>query len=496
MELAFPLPVRLPRWQGPARDGGRGPAASSTIRCLALLLLVLHAPGTARAQAPSSQLLLDERETVRLALRNNRSVISAHLRREVQRFSLEVSEDRYRPRAVLGASVHGSKGGETRTGLSFGPSLRIPTGGEFSLSWSHALDGGRADRGMGTLGFSQPLLRGFGTGIDTAPLRLARLDEQRNTLILRDTVADVIVSTVNAYRALIRADQAVAIDREALGRAERQLEINRSLISAGRMAEREIVQTEAEVANRALALAESENGLTRANAGLLAILDVDSAGGVSPVQRLPSIEQVLPDPVQSLRTALENRNDYRRARVDVAAAEISLRVAENDRLWDLNLIANVSGGGDGERDHGAGLGLAIPLGDRAPKLAAVHARNDLQTARIALAELRQSIRIAVRQAILDVETGYRRVELAARARELAEQTVAVEQEKLSLGLSSTFQLTAVEDDLIGAKTRELDSVIAYLNALTRLDWELGNTLTTWEVDIDDFAYDAAAYVAD
>lgn len=77
-------------------------------------------------------------------------------------------------------------------------------------------------------------------------------------------------------------------------------------------------------------------------------------------------------------------------------------------------------------------------------------------------------------------------ELARRARGLAEQTVAVEQEKLSLGLSSTFQLTAVEDALVAAKTRELDAVIGYLNALTHLDWTLGTTLATWGVDIADF----------
>ena len=471
----------------PAQPGGR--AGGGSVARLAALLPLLAAlsvcPGPLANTGPA-QLTLTEDDAVRLALRNNRGLISARLRREVQRFALKVNEDRYRPRANVDTSIRDSRNGRTEAELFAGPTLRVPTGGEFSLAWSQPLHGGDGRGGMGTLAFSQPLLRGFGTAIDTAPVRLARLDEQRNILFLRDTVADVIVATATAYRSLIRADQAVAIDRESLARARRQLEINRSLIRAGRMADREIVQTEAEVANRELALAESENGLSRANARLLSVLDLDRAAGVSPVQQLPAVEPVQHVLEQGLLTAFENRNDYRRARIDEAAAELNLRIAENNRLWDLNLHASVSKAGDGERDYDAGLGLSIPLGDRAPKLAAVRAGNELQEVRIALAELRQSIRIAVNQAMLDVETGYRRVELARRARELAEQTVDVEQEKLSLGLSSTFQLTAVEDALVEAKTRELDAVIGYLNTVTHLDWTLGTTLATWGVDIADF----------
>ncbi len=433
-----------------------------------------------------SELNLTVDEAVQLALRNNRTLISARHRREVERFSLQVSEDRYRPRANIEALLSDRDRGDSIADLSVGPTLRIPSGGEFSLLWSQPLDGSDYRGATGILGFSQPLLRGFGTGIDTAPVRLARLDERKNVLFLKDTIAEVIVSAIDAYRSLIRADQTVAISRESLARAEQQLEVNRSLIQAGRLAEREIVQTEAEVANRALGLAEGENAMARANAALLSVLDIDDAASVRPVQALPSIEPVQPVLDQSIETALEHRNDYRRAQIDKEAAEINLRVAENDRLWDLTLNANVSKGSDGERDYGAGVGLAIPLGDRAPRLAAVRARNDLQDARITLAELRQSIRITVRQAILDVETGFHRVSLARRARELAEETVVVEQEKLSQGLTTTFQLSAVEDDLVGAKTRELDAIIAYLNALTRLDWTLGTTLPTWAVDIDDF----------
>lgn len=462
------------------RDHAPGAVARSVVA--SLTLLAAASAGAAESRG-GSELVLTENEAVRLALRNNRTLLAARLGREVQRFSLAVSEDRYRPRASIDGALRADRWGDTATEFTLGPTLRIPTGGTFSLQWARPPnDDSRG--GMGTFAFSQPLLKGFGTGVDTAPVRLARLDERRNVLLLRDVTADIVVSAVGAYRSLIRADQSVAIDRESLARARRQLDVNRALIRSGRMAEQEIVLAEAEAANRALALAQSEAGLTRANAGLLSVLDIDDDVSLRPVRQLPAVEPASPSFERSLDTALENRNDHGRAQIEVAAAEIRLRVAKSDRLWDFTLHATVSEGREGERDYGAGLGLAIPIGDRAPGLAAMTARNDLQDARIALAELRQSIRIAVRQGILEVETALRRVELARRARDLAEQAVAIEQEKLSLGLTSTFQLTAVEDALVRARTGELDAVIAYANAGTQLDWTLGTTLATWEVDLD------------
>ena len=56
--------------------------------------------------------------------------------------------------------------------------------------------------------------------------------------------------------------------------------------------------------------------------------------------------------------------------------------------------------------------------------------------------------------------------------------------KLNLGLSTNFQLVDFEDDLVNVQNREVDAIISYLNALTRLDQTLGTTLETWRIDVD------------
>ena len=162
--------------------------------------------------------------------------------------------------------------------------------------------------GSWELALAQPLLKGFGPKVDTAPLRVARIDEKIHVLSLRDTVAGVVTSVIRAYRAVIRNRQ-IEISRESLTRARKQLETNRSLIQAGRMAAREIVQTEAEVANRELALIESENSLEAANAALIDILDIDGVSGIRPTATL-AMKPARPDLAQSVQTALARRPDH------------------------------------------------------------------------------------------------------------------------------------------------------------------------------------------
>ena len=449
-----------------------------------MLALLLPVTGLAQVGGAGLELALTLDDAVRLALRSNRTLLSARYRREVQKFSLDVSADRYRPRASIVTAVRDTSAGDPTGDISAGPTLRILTGGEFNLRWLQPLEGRDDGRGGWTLGFSQPLLKNFGPAIDTAPLRLAHLGEKKNLLSFRDTIADVVVSVITAYRAVIRAHHAITISRESLARAERQIEVNRSLIRAGRMAAREIVQSEAEIANRRLAVVESENGLNSANAALISLLDVDGATSVRTTESLQSVEPVRLDLERSIETVLAHRSDYRRAQLNREEAKLRLDLAQDKRRWDLRLNADVSRGRRGEHNVATGLALAIPFGDRTPRLAVLRAKGELRDAEIALVELRQSIRIAVRQAVHNVEVGFRRVELAREAREFAEQQVAVEREKLAQGLTSTFQLSAVENDLVAAQTRELDATVSYLNALTSLDRTLGKTLRTWGIDAE------------
>ncbi|MBN0031084.1 TolC family protein, partial [Pseudomonas aeruginosa] len=84
-----------------------------------------------------------------------------------------------------------------------------------------------------------------------------------------------ISQVIGAYRELLRAQEQARIAREALARTQELLEVNRAMIRAGRMAEFEIVQTEADVASQELNVEESTNQVDSARLALLQLLALD-----------------------------------------------------------------------------------------------------------------------------------------------------------------------------------------------------------------------------
>ena len=479
----------------------------------AAILLIVSAPGPGLAgeggEAPAIALTLED--AVALALGNNRSLINARLDRTVERFSLRVEENRYRPHVTTAPYVDGTDDSITgwigRAGVASRAVLRIPTGGEFALDWrvgGEDREAGTGERHFNELAFTftQPLLRGAGERIDTASVRIARLTENINVLALRQATADVVSSVIRSYRDYMQAERRVDIRARSLARAREQLAVNETLVGTGRMAARDVVQTRADIAGRELDLIAAENRLDAARLALADILDVGSrtrfelADGleVEPTE----IDAARADAVRAVETALANRPDYRRTLLVVENAQIRAEVAEDARRWDLSLklSTTVSGAGDAlggavtdldDVDYGVGLRLDIPLSAAAidpAELAHARARTELAKAQNDLANLRQRVDIEVSGGVREVALSARQVDLARTARTLAEEKLDVEREKLRLGLSSSFRLVAVEEDLVAAQNRELDAVIDHLDAVTALDRTLGVTLDRWNIEID------------
>ncbi len=461
-----------------------GPAGGMALGAMCMALACLPFPAKAQT-VPPERLDLSLEETVRLALSKSRSAIQARLGREEQGLTLEAAEERYDLEAGgLRLDTNAASRGDETADVSIGPSLRVPTGGSFHLSFRKPLAGERDREASTTLSFSQPLLRGFGPELDTQPLRRARLQERINLRAFRDTAAGIVESAVSAYRRVLRADRRTVIAREALERARRQLEINRALVEAGRMAPQDLVQTEADVADKEYALIDAETALETANSNLVNTLDLEEGVSIRP-QAEPPIEPEQPDLEESMETAFARRTDWLRAEIGMELARMGLRTAENALLPDLSLSARASHrSGRDLTQWSGGLNLTVPLQNDDARRTLIRARNTLRRAEISLAERRQSIRIQVRRAVYEVAVALRQIDLAGQARELAQRKLDVERRKLQQGLSSAFQLSRFEDDLVTAQRRELDAVARYRDSLASLDRTLGTTLDRWGITVE------------
>lgn len=433
-------------------------------------------------------------ECILLAVQNNRDLAAGRLDRLAGRLSLEGAEDTFRPAAVLDVSVNRDLNASAFD-LSPRLTLRIPTGGRFNLSANNRVTNQDSATQFMELDFVQPLLKGGGVAVGTAEVVSARRTEQIGVLAFRSAVMGLVTRTVYAYRQVIRSMRAVEIAERSLQRARDLLAVNRVLIEAGRMAEQDIVQTEASVAERELSLTEARDALDDAGLALLGILDIDTRQRIRPTEPL-RVEPQADAAKGDLEMALKHRPDYLQALLTIENASTALLVADDARDWQLDLTTSARLGHSGrslseaysrfDEEYGVGLGLSIPLGvnDASQRRNWQLARIALQKSRLRLEELRQAIDLQVRSAVRDVDVQLRRVELARLSRELAERKLEVERIKLNAGLSSNFLLVRFEDDLVRTQNNEVGAVIAYLNALTALDLVLGTTLDTWQIAID------------
>ena len=464
------------------------------------------AESTLPVQADLGEVTL--RECIALALHNNRGLLSARLDRDDDRTALWVAEGKFWPDLRIRSTRDFARDGTSADWAfadavtSFEATLRIPTGGQLSLVNSIARgaeSGANAYDSALTLRFSQPLLRGAGFAASRASVRIARATERMGALRFESAVSDVVASVARAYRRLVQAQRRLEISSRSLGRANELLETNRYLIEAGRMPEVAMVEAERDVAGRELVLVDAENALDAARLALIDLLDVDSDAALMPTETALATEGAEMDSEPTTALALTHRPEYLAALLRVENAETELLLARNSRRWTLATTFAVDVAADDREFAGAfggplrmadegdlrvGLELAVPIGDRSLKQRVLFAANGLRRARHDLDELRQSIDIAVRNGVREVDARRRQVALAARASALAEQALDAERKRLNLGLTTNLRMILFEDDLVRAQNSELDAHIAYLNALTALDQTLGTTLRTWDIEVE------------
>lgn len=440
------------------------------------------------------ELTLDE--AVALALRYNRGIRSAYLQRVVQRFDLRVAERAFVPQGGIGIEVvQRRQDGETDGDIVISPSAswRTPLGGTVNFVWARAdpLIGEGAEYQTAGVSLSQPLLRGAGLAVNMAPVRIARLQEEINRLQLEATVAGTVSAVITSYRALIQAQEQVRLAEEALARTRILLETNQALIAAGRMAASDIVQTESGVANQEVAVLQARQQVVSAQLGLLQLLALASRTNVVAVDPVAAA-RVEVDLDSAMATAFSSRIDLLAQRTSLEQMRQSLIVARNQRLWDVSLEASATRD-DGPRfldrfnetDTRVGLRLNIPIGDLSRRQSWLAADTNMQTAELAFEEMKQSVESQVLDAVQSVEASWLQVEAARRARALSEQALEIGQERLRFGRASNFEVLSLQADLRAADAQQLSANIAYLNALTALDQQIGSTLETWRISLND-----------
>ena len=339
------------------------------------------------------------------------------------------------------------------------------------------------------LSIRQPLLRGGWTSIGLEPVRRAELE--RDAAVADRAVAEqtLLYDVHVAYWNLVFTRDDREVKQLSLSLAERLLEINRRKVEVGASAPVEVYQAETEIAMRKEALITSDHAILAAEDRLKALLYPFVERGEWDFEIVPSTE---PPPASSgplpawediFEKARESRPDLRKARAEVARAELALHAAENGTLPRLDLEGRIGTAGTDDRirqtfddtfsndfpNHSVGLVLSFPFGNVGPRAREAAAREDLAAARVSLRGLENTVAEETRAAVRQLHFLLEKQEASRKSRELAKRQLDAGEVKFDAGAATNYEVLGLQEDLAEAMTNEKLTILTHAKALANLE---------------------------
>lgn len=356
-----------------------------------------------------------------------------------------------------------------------------------------------------TASYTQPLLRGLFIDQTRQQIAVTQINREVAEETLRATVTQTLANVRNAYWDLVFARSAVDVAERALQLADKLVDDNRARVEVGTLAPLDIVQAEAEAANRRQTLAVAEATLQTAE---LALKRYIVSGTEDPLWRqelrpvdLPSLEPAPSDIEGAVRRGLERRTDLVNARKNIESSDVSLRYFRNQTLPNVDLVTSYGAQGIGGTSiQRAGLGgdilRTIPggytdalrlltnrdfptwnlqvnvsynlFGSQADAQYA-RARVQRSQAQARLRALELQVATEVTNAALSVQSNLKRVEAAIAARSLAEKRLEAEQSRFEVGMTTNFFVVQAQRDLRDAQNAELRALADYRKSLVNYE---------------------------
>lgn len=474
---------------------------------------VAQEPYQAIQASKKRSLNLSLAQAISLSLKNNREVKSAYLNRLSDKFSLSVARDLFFPDTTLVFNAETAEIGddslrtkENSLGVSVGINLFLPTGGQTSINYNtssiYSNSDGRdeAENFTGsnvTFSFVQPLLRGGGFKVARSSLDQAEINERGQILNLKALLINAVTSTITAYRYYLLEQRQFEITEHLLIRSREEMETTRALIKSGQSAGLDLIQAETTLAQRELDLESVRNNADAARLNLLDILDIGLDIQLHLTDDFEKNTFVEPTFETAYNIVLDQQPDYLQTLLGLEISEIELRLARNERLWNLDATVTVdlfenSEGRFGSKvtnvfnnrpDIRAGLTLSIPFGDNSAQQNVVTARIAQRQQELQIQETLDIIRVNLQDQLRTISSLGKQTALAIRAEELAGKQLELEKAKLSLGGTTKSQITEFEDELIEAQLNTGTIRISYLNATTYLEQFMGVTLDVWKIPL-------------
>ncbi len=385
---------------------------------------------------------------------------------------------------------------------SLNPSLT--TSWSISLTQHLLKDGGRISRGR------------F--------LRIARNNREISEEVFVARVTDIVNSVVTAYWDLVFGEEDVKLKEASLELARLVLEQNRIQAEVGSMAALDVVQAEAEVAsrNQQWVVAKFNRKIQEDQLKKLISSRQDPgriAADIAPLSRPAAPPPQRDDLGSAIESALENRPEVKQQRLEIENRKIQVDFTRNQLKPVLDIVASYSQNGLGGdrliRDtsqgffnapviavlpggfgdtldslfsqkylgYTLGFNFRVPLGNDDARASNAQAQIEHRQAEERYRSLRQRIALEVRQAFERMELNRASAAAAEVTVRYQQQRLQGEQDKYSLGATTTRAVIEAQRDLQSAQTTLLQARIELVKSRIAMDKALGETFSAHGIEL-------------
>jgi outer membrane protein TolC len=501
-----------------ARPGERPPRPLPTAAREGIRLSLDEAVALAVANNQDLNVSVNAAEASRYVLFSNMGIFDPLAEASVLRSHVEQPATSQ----LVGAQVNKSD----TTDLSARVTQLAPTGGSLSLGFTgrrlstnsfFSLVNPSWTTGL-TLFVSQPLLRNFGRDTTTWLIRTSRNSRDASYQGFVRSVQTAVNLVEQAYWDLVYALRNLEVKREALTLSRDLNRITRIKIDVGSLAPIDIVQTEVGIATAEQDIIIAESLIGDAQDRLKRLLNVDPTQWNVPIVPTDEVRSEQPTVTldEGIQTALSRRPEVIAAQYNVDSDRIRYEFWRNQIRPALDLVGSYGYSGLGGttliRDESGnvvsrtpgnfgdsfqqildrefknwsiGLNFSFPILNRRARGERGAALYTWESSKAGLTSLEQNVLLEVRARARDIDTARRSIAAAQKSRELAERNLDAERKKYENGMTTSFQVLQITNDLSAARTAELQALAVYRKALSAYHYAIADILEWKGIRIED-----------
>ncbi len=383
------------------------------------------------------------------------------------------------------------------TDVTLGLRQELPTGSaiETTVDYERSTSNRTPEQQAMRLGLTvtQSLLQGFGPVVNLIDIRQAELNTKASFYELRGFTEALVSEVEIAYWQHVLARQGIAIFKQSLEIAKKQLQEVENRIEVGVIPRNSAAAARAEVARREQALIEARSNAVEKRLRLLRLLNVTDHKKFLNEVTPTSIPQTETTPVTELDMhvdlAMQFRPDLNESKLKQKQQELEVVRTRNGLLPKLDFFIEIGKTGYAESfsdsfsdlendnyDFLTGLRFSHYLGNRRANnehLAAILTREKELAA---IENLKNLIQLDVLLAANEINRTRQQIEATKVTKLLQEQTLKAEQERFSVGDITSLLVAQAQRDLLVSQLSEIEAIVDYRIALVRFYMAEGSLL--------------------